>query len=278
MDNSSIPTNTDPQPGPSHLTGSSINSIAIAIPEQPKPGINKLDQLTTEQIDQYMTSETLAQYEFSGDRHLLIYDIHQVEEIPASETTEELSDEFFELSKGEAQKLLRDIIRTRDQLENGALMTKAMRDLNSAKRTLATLHQYNYSVVRLHLPNGHVVQALFKPLESIGKVKAYVRQFLISPDLDFYIYLTPPKTILQDSATLFDLRCVPTSNFYLGVREDSLQQRARNPALNFMDDEGEVSPSPSSSKSPNLSPPVSKTPRPRTSQDKIPKWFKPGGK
>ncbi|KAI5692365.1 hypothetical protein M8J77_016248 [Diaphorina citri] len=54
--------------------------------------------------------------------------------------------------------------------------------------------------------------------------------------------------------------------------------RARNPALNFMDDEGEVSPAPSSSKSANLSPPVSKTPRPRTSQDKIPKWFKPGGK
>jgi hypothetical protein len=36
--------------------------------------------------------------------------------------------------------------------------------------------------------------------------------------------LTPPKTILQDSSTLLDLRCVPTSNFYLGVREDSLQQ------------------------------------------------------
>uniref|UniRef100_A0A8D8SHX9 Tether containing UBX domain for GLUT4 n=1 Tax=Cacopsylla melanoneura TaxID=428564 RepID=A0A8D8SHX9_9HEMI len=378
----------DPQPGPSNRPEpSSLNSIAIAFPKEPKSGpCSKLDLLTNEQIDNYLSIETLAQYEFSGDRHLLFFDLHEIEVVtpPSENNVEDVDDTFFELSKGEAQRLLRDIIRTRDQLENGQLMTKAMRDLNAAKRTLATLYQYNYSVVRLHLPGGLVMQALFKPLENIGKVKAFVRTLLREPDLDFYIYFTPPKQILQDSSTLLDLHCVPTSNFYFGVQDDTpsiahpsarggLQQeitpcdvdmqcvasndrsqiksesggsksegatiksegvviksegasegslewaqtsgktlggqsvevesyfkadvlekhmvkrsladakaaefrKSRNPALNFMNDEesSDLPSLPSSSKSSQVTPAVPKGPR--TSQDKIPKWFKPGGK
>ncbi|KAL1451410.1 hypothetical protein WDU94_005789 [Cyamophila willieti] len=382
----------DPQPGPSKRSESSLNSIAIAFPKEPKSGpISKLDKLTNEQIDTYLSSETLAQYEFSGDRHLLFYDLREVEVTPPIVDDDDVvDDEFFELSKGEAQRLLRDIIRTRDQLENGQLMTKAMRDLNTAKRTLATLYQYNYSVVRLHLPGGLVMQALFKPLESIGKVKAYVKTLLKDPNLDFYIYLTPPKQILQDSSTLLNLHCVPTSNFYLAVRDtsnpsghglsakqeatpcevdmqcvtsnknegasrnetedvqmkseeagvklegatiksegategslgssewtqtcgktlgggqsmeeetfvraDVLEKhlvkrsladskaaefrKARNPALNFINEEesSDLTSLPSSSTPSQVTPAVSKANRPRTSQDKIPKWFKPGGK
>lgn len=101
--------------------------------------------------------------------------------------TEDLPDDFFDLTIDDARKLLTDMKRRRLQLENGQLMTSAMRELEESKRQLSRLNTYRNAIIRVQFPDRTVLQGTFKPSEDIAAVIDFIRSYLEDESINFYI-------------------------------------------------------------------------------------------
>lgn len=102
-------------------------------------------------------------------------------------STNDLPDDFFELTIDDAKKILRDIRRKRHEMENAQLMTSALRNLEESKKQLRLLNKYKQTVIRIHFPDRTVLQGVFTPTDTIADIVSFVRQYLEEPDTDFYL-------------------------------------------------------------------------------------------
>lgn len=101
-------------------------------------------------------------------------------------------------------------------MDNRPLETAALRE----KRRKET--KYSKSVLRICFPgDGLVIQATFKPQETVSVVIGFVSQFLVDPNLGFYLYTTPPKQVLKPSDTLVEKKLVPASMVHFGQASNS---------------------------------------------------------
>ncbi|XP_015587370.1 tether containing UBX domain for GLUT4 [Cephus cinctus] len=144
---------------------------------------------------------------FLGERNALLFNQAGAEALPR----EELPDNFFELTVHDAKALLRDIKKRREELEEAPLQTVSQRELDHNKRTLQQLHKYRRTVIRIQFPDQMVLQGLFGPLETIQTIKDFVKNYLANPDVDFILYTTPPKHILNSEKRLIDEELVPSA-------------------------------------------------------------------
>lgn len=101
--------------------------------------------------------------------------------------SEDLTDEFFELTIGDAKKLLKDLKKQRVAFDNGILATSAMRDLEESKKQLRLLNQYKKAIIRIQFPNYIVLQGTFLPSETISHVSQFVKEYLEEATLNFYL-------------------------------------------------------------------------------------------
>lgn len=99
----------------------------------------------------------------------------------------DLPDSFFDLTESDVRVLYRELRKTVDSNENAPLMTEGLRKLEENKKILNQLATYKNCAIRVQLPNRHVIQTKFSTVETIGAVKEFVKEFLIDPEINFYL-------------------------------------------------------------------------------------------
>nr|XP_020451948.1 tether containing UBX domain for GLUT4 isoform X1 [Monopterus albus] len=145
------------------------------------------------------------------EREPLIYHLDSMSH--RSEDHMDLPDQFFEVTVDDVRKRFAQLKSERKFLEEVPLMTKALREAQMKEK----LDRYPKVVLRVQFPDRHVLQGFFRPLETVDAVKHFVRNHLEDPQLSFYLFVTPPKTILDDpSATLFQANLFPGALLYFG--------------------------------------------------------------
>lgn len=75
-----------------------------------------------------------------------------------------------------------------------------------------------------------MIQATFKPQETVAVVIEFLCQFLIDPNLGFYLYTTPPKQVLKPSDTLVEKKLVPAAMIHFG-QASSISSPVLDPVL-----------------------------------------------
>uniref|UniRef100_A0A8C7X7V4 ASPSCR1 tether for SLC2A4, UBX domain containing n=1 Tax=Oryzias sinensis TaxID=183150 RepID=A0A8C7X7V4_9TELE len=140
------------------------------------------------------------------DREPLIYHLdsrpHQAQDLG------DLPDEFFEVTVDDVRKRFAQLKSERwvKLMEEAPLMTKSLREAQMKEK----MERYPKVVLRVQFPDRHVLQGFFRPLETVGAVRHFVRTHLDDAQLSFYLFVAPPKTILDDpSVTLFQVRSSP---------------------------------------------------------------------
>ncbi|MBN3313497.1 ASPC1 protein, partial [Atractosteus spatula] len=136
----------------------------------------------------------------------------------------DLPDEFFEVTVDDIRKRFAQLKSERKLFEEVPLMTRALRESQMKEK----MEKYPKVVVRVQFPDRHVLQGFFRPLETIGALREFVKKHLEDPQLRFYLFITPPKTNLDDPATtLFQANLFPAALVYFGsdVKADYYLQK-----------------------------------------------------
>ncbi|XP_028314234.1 tether containing UBX domain for GLUT4 [Gouania willdenowi] len=128
----------------------------------------------------------------------------------------DLPDEFFEVTVDDVRKRFAQLKSERKSLEEASLMTKSLRE----SQIMEKLNRYPKVVLRVQFPDRCVLQGFFRPLETVDAVRHFVRSHLEDPQLSFHLFITPPKTILDNhTATLFQANLFPGALVYFGSDE-----------------------------------------------------------
>jgi len=122
-------------------------------------------------------------------------------------------DAFFEFTADDFANVAR--AQQRRAAADSVLMTRTAREAQARARAAALPP----IPVRLHFPDGGIVQAEFKSTQPVSTIAALARA-LVDPQLApaLYLYTAPPKQVLKDpAATLFDLKLYPAAHVYVGL-------------------------------------------------------------
>uniref|UniRef100_A0A1I8JBC2 UBX domain-containing protein n=2 Tax=Macrostomum lignano TaxID=282301 RepID=A0A1I8JBC2_9PLAT len=132
---------------------------------------------------------------------------------------EEPDESFFHVTESDLRKLAADLKRKVEEETNGQLLTRQQRE-----RQREDLYScYEYTVIRLFFPDRRVVQAAFRPRETVYTLYKFVREQLLSDSAQaagvFYLYTTPPKKEITDMAQfLIHADLVPMPIVHVGFR------------------------------------------------------------
>ena len=95
------------------------------------------------------------------------------------------------------------------------MTTKAMRDLEAMKKEKL----YAETLLRLQFPSRLIVEGIFRPQETIETVCNVLKRIVLSEacqNSTFYLFTSPPKTILDSKKTLAQVGCCPAALIYIG--------------------------------------------------------------
>nr|XP_025968896.1 tether containing UBX domain for GLUT4 isoform X2 [Dromaius novaehollandiae] len=160
------------------------------------------------------SQELLKEQEQFLEREPLVCHLDLLEPLPAG--PEDLPDEFFEVTVDDVRKRLAQLQSERKRLEEAPLMTKSLREAQLKEK----LERYPKVVLRVHFPDRHVLQGFFRPSETVGTLRDFVRSHLADADLPFYLFVAPPRVILNDeSLTLFEAKLFPAAVIHFGSEE-----------------------------------------------------------
>ena len=136
----------------------------------------------------------------------------------------EVSDDFFDLTIEDAKVLLRDARKVQKEADpdGQVLMTEQMRQAQKEGQKLALLNKYRRAVIRVQLPDRHVVQGFYLPGETLEKVVETLRQYLKLPN-EIELFITPPKQVLDAKQNLLDLGLVPAALVYLSAKSSHVE-------------------------------------------------------
>ncbi|KAB1265961.1 Tether containing UBX domain for GLUT4 [Camelus dromedarius] len=135
----------------------------------------------------------------------------------------ELPDEFFEVTVDDVRRRLAQLKSERKRLEEAPLVTRAFREAQMKEK----LQRYPKLVagaaevvLRVLFPDRHILQGCFRPSETVGDLRDFVRSHLGDPELPFHLFIAPPKTILDDHMlTLFQADLFPAALVHFGPEE-----------------------------------------------------------
>lgn len=219
------------------------------------------------------------------------------------DTDQDLPDEFFEVTVDDVRKRFAQLKSQRTLLEEAPLMTQALREAKMKEK----MERYPLVVVRVQFPDRYVLQGFFSPVDTVTTLREFVKAHLEDPHLSFYLFITPPKSILDDSKTLFQANLFPAAVVYFGseVKADCFLRRevlessvgaqqaeeliadcvSRFPesssSASFMSEDSCPLPAvpPAAPSQEEASELPSQAPKPvRTDPSKVPKWLKLPGK
>ncbi|XP_056097761.1 tether containing UBX domain for GLUT4 isoform X1 [Rhinichthys klamathensis goyatoka] len=125
----------------------------------------------------------------------------------------ELPDEFFEVTVDDIRKRFAQLKSERRAFEEAPLMTKSLRESQMKEK----LDRYPKVALRVQFPDRQVLQGFFRPLETVAALRSFIRSLLQDQQLQFYLFVAPPKTILDDpNVTLFEANLFPAALVYFG--------------------------------------------------------------
>ncbi|XP_074870552.1 tether containing UBX domain for GLUT4 [Carettochelys insculpta] len=135
---------------------------------------------------------------------------------PLSAGPQDLPDEFFEITVDDVRKRLAQLQSERKRLEEAPLLTKSLREAQMKEK----LERYPKIVLRVQFPDRHVLQGFFRPSETVGILRDFVRNHLADAALPFYLFIAPPRTILSnENETLFQANLFPACVIHFGSEE-----------------------------------------------------------
>ncbi|NP_001412365.1 tether containing UBX domain for GLUT4 isoform 7 [Mus musculus] len=74
--------------------------------------------------------------------------------------------------------------------------------------------------LRVLFPDRYILQGFFRPSETVGDLRDFVRSHLGNPELSFYLFIAPPKMVLDDhTLTLFQANLFPAALVHFGAEE-----------------------------------------------------------
>ncbi|KAM6164689.1 tether containing UBX domain for GLUT4 [Rhynchocyon petersi] len=128
----------------------------------------------------------------------------------------ELPDEFFEVTVDDVRRRLAQLKSERMRLEEAPLVTRSYRETRAKEQ----MERYPKVVLRVIFPDRYILQGFFRPSETVGDLRDFVRSHLENPALDFYLFIAPPKTVLgDDTLTLFQASLFPAALVHFGTEE-----------------------------------------------------------
>ena len=100
----------------------------------------------------------------------------------------------------------------RKKREEGGFTTKAMRDLERMKKAKV----YSHAQIRINFMDGTHLHAKFLPREKVSAIRSVIHDsFQTGQSLDFYLYVAPPRRLLNDDKTLEEEELVPASKIHV---------------------------------------------------------------
>ncbi len=137
---------------------------------------------------------------------------------------EPLPDEFYEVTP-EDLKAVQSSTQKRKQMDE-QLMTREMRERHKKRYLLTKL--------RIKMPDRIEIEATFSVMETLGDVVKFVREQLRDESWPFYLFVTPPRTVLsalQYEATLGELELVPAAVLMLAFGTPRVALKVDQPFL-----------------------------------------------
>ncbi|XP_044151837.1 tether containing UBX domain for GLUT4 [Bufo gargarizans] len=161
-------------------------------------------------------SKTDGKHSATGplDRETLV--CHLDLEESSSTSSQELPDDFFEVTVDDVRRRFAELRSERKRHEEAPLMTKALREAQLKER----LERYPKVVLRVLFPDRYILQGFFRISETIGAVREFVSNHLEEAGTPFYLFITPPRTELSDDTlTLFQAQLFPAAVIHFGSTE-----------------------------------------------------------
>ncbi|XP_076122050.1 tether containing UBX domain for GLUT4-like isoform X3 [Alosa pseudoharengus] len=145
------------------------------------------------------------------DRKPLVYHMDARGEQNTDAGEEDLPEDFFQVTAEDIKKRYAQLQTDRRALDEAPLLTSALREDNVIKQ----MQRYPKVVIRVCFPDRHVLQGLFRPLETVGNLKQFVRNHLVDPQIQFSLCGAPGTLRMDDpGATLYEANLFPTALLY----------------------------------------------------------------
>lgn len=145
---------------------------------------------------------------YIGERKAVLFNLEHCPPLKA----DEFGDSFYEVTIEDAKYLLADYKRQRDALENRPLETQQLRE----QRHERLARHYPVVLIRIYFPDRYVLQGTFLSEERVADMVQFVRGFLRDNTMDFSLYTSPPKQVLDQRQTLIEANLVPASVVHFG--------------------------------------------------------------
>ncbi|XP_006886375.1 PREDICTED: tether containing UBX domain for GLUT4 [Elephantulus edwardii] len=159
---------------------------------------------------------SLPEFEQPVDRDPVVY--HPDLEDTLQAWPVELPDEFFEVTVDDVRRRLAQLRSERKRLEEAPLVTRSYREAQMKEK----LERYPKVALRVLFPDRYILQGFFRPSETVGDLRDFVKRHLGNSELDFYLFIAPPKTVLgDDTLTLFQANLFPAALVHLGTEEST---------------------------------------------------------
>lgn len=148
-----------------------------------------------------------------GNREVIVYDSADAPEFKPKEE----SDKFFEVTVNDIRRMMEDLKASVENAFNQPLLTQKLRkEAMNLKFSV-----YKRAIIRFIFSNQIVIQACFKPTESLRIVYKFVKEVL-QGNPKIQLYTTPPKKILSESDdNLIESFLVPLSKVHIKVLDRS---------------------------------------------------------
>lgn len=125
----------------------------------------------------------------------------------------DLPAEFYDFTADDYQTVMSGWAKQKASAA-GPLKTQKLRDQDERRRA----EHFGPVPVRIHWPDGTILQAEFRAVESLGALQRLVQQCAIEDLPKWYLYVTPPKQTLKDMGlNFFKAGLVPAANVHVGM-------------------------------------------------------------
>uniref|UniRef100_A0A8C5U9D1 ASPSCR1 tether for SLC2A4, UBX domain containing n=1 Tax=Malurus cyaneus samueli TaxID=2593467 RepID=A0A8C5U9D1_9PASS len=208
-----------PEPEPTPFVpffgdGEHMGDSPVAVPSSKLPTTSSSPGGPSKPKKSKNSQELQKHQEQLVEREPLVCHLDLLEQLP--DGPEEIPDEFFEVTVDDVRKRLAQLQSERKRLEEAPLMTKSLR-MSQLKEKL---ERYPKVALRVYFPDRHVLQGFFHPSETVGILRDFVRSHLADAELPFYLFVAPPRTVLNDeNLTLFEAKLFPTAVIHFGSEE-----------------------------------------------------------
>ena len=195
------------------LTTAALSGPASHEARASRPAGGSFLTVTEAQVASLKAAKTAVRLDRSVDRQMQLLYVDTAEHSAPPRPPEELPDDFYELTESDLRGMSLSSGGGGGDGRQPVMQTAAMKELGRLK----ALKQYTHAAIRVRLPGGILVQAAYHPQEPVAHVLSLVRSCL-DPRLAScaaYLFTTPPRTTLDQSASLVEAGLVPAATAVL---------------------------------------------------------------